>query len=309
MLSRARVPPGCRPRARRAFAFAAALPALLCIFAVSACGSGSSGLQVVAAENFYGSIATQVAGARVRVTSIIRDPAADPHLYASNAQDTLAVADARLVIVNGAGYDPFMERLLASTPTASRTVIHVDRLVGARGADPNPHLWYAPGTPVTLARTIASDLSGVDPRHATAYRRNASRFIASLAPIDAEIASLRRRFAGVPFAYTERVPGYLTSTIGLALKTPEAFSKASEAGTDPPPQSVATMRSLITGHRIRLLLYNSQASSQASASIRDLAGSDGIPVVGVSETSPPGQSYEQWQLGQLHQIDVALSAR
>jgi zinc/manganese transport system substrate-binding protein len=296
---------------RRSASPAAAL-ALGCATLLAACGGGPAAstrgpVPVVAAENFYGSIVSQVGGGDVGVTSIIKDPSADPHEYTGNTQDTESVAHARLVVVNGAGYDGFMDRLLSAAPAPGRTVIRVDRLVGANGSDPNPHLWYEPRTAPALARALAAALAKADPAHAAVYRRGAARFVASLGPIDAEIASLRRRFAGTPFAYTERVPQYLTDRIGLKLETPPAFAKANEAGIDPSPQSVSSMRALVGGHRIKLLLYNAQASSQAAASIRDLARRSGVPVVGVSETSPPHRTYQAWQLAQLRAIDAALS--
>jgi len=286
------------------------LVVLGCAAALAGCaGTADSGgrIPVVAAENFYGSIVGQVGGAHVAVTSIIKDPSADPHEYTGTVDDTEAVAHARLVVVNGASYDAFMEKLLAASPTSGRTVIHVDKLTRVRGADPNPHLWYDPRVAAAVARATASTLANVDPSHAAAYRKGAARFVASLAPLEAEIVSLHTRFAGVPFAYTERVPGYLTERIGLSLETPAAFARADEQGTDPPPQAVAAMRALVTGHRIRLLVYNRQASSPAASDIRALARRAGIPVVGVSENSPRGESYQQWQLDQLRAIDRALS--
>lgn len=264
-------------------------------------------MPVVAAENFYGSIASQVGGRHVVVTSIIKDPSADPHEYTGSTQNAEAIAHAKLVVVNGAGYDGFVDRLLAATPEAGRAVIRVDRLVGVHGSDPNPHLWYDPRNGARLAGAVAGALAKADPRHAADYRAGAARFVAALEPVEAEISSLRRRFAGAPFAYTERVPEYLTRRIGLRLETPPAFAKADETGTDPPPQSVASMRALIAQHRVKLLLYNAQASSQAAASIRDLARHAGVPVVGVSETTPPHETYQQWQLRQLKAIDAALS--
>ncbi|MEA2388475.1 MAG: zinc/manganese transport system substrate-binding protein [Thermoleophilaceae bacterium] len=278
--------------------------------ALSACGGASSRaggrVRVVAAENFYGDIVARVGGGHVDVTSIIHSPTADPHEYTGTTQDTEAVAHARLVIVNGAGYDSFMERLLAAAPSSGRTAIHVDDLLGVAGGDPNPHLWYDPRTAPRLGDAVARALTKADPAHSADYRRGASRFTASLAPIDREVASLRR-FAGTPFAYTERVPEYLTRRIGLVLRTPPAFAKADEAGVDPPPQSVAAMRALVTGHRVKLLLYNAQADSPAAASVRSLAKAEGIPVVGVTETPPPHVGFVRWQLGQLIAIKAALS--
>jgi zinc/manganese transport system substrate-binding protein len=300
-----------RSNLSRAAALAAVLATLLAA-ALTAAGCGPNApaagtVPVVAAENFYGSIVSQLGGPHVTVTSIITNPSADPHQYTSSTQDSFAVASAKLVVINGAGYDSFMSKLLSATHGSGRSVLYVDKLVGTTGSDPNPHLWYDPPTPVKVAQAVTAALVRDDPGHAADYRHRLDVFLASLRPIDAEIASLHRRFAGTPFAYSERVPGYLTARIGLKLLTPPAFAHANEAGTDPPPQSVAAMRALVTGHRIRVLLYNAQASSQVGASIRALARSDRIPVVGVSETSPAGVSYQQWQLDQLRAIDAALS--
>ncbi|GAC1321311.1 MAG: metal ABC transporter solute-binding protein [Thermoleophilaceae bacterium] len=291
---------------------AAAAIAALSLGGCSGRGSASGGgVPVVSAENFYGDIVQQIGGSHVRVTSIIRDPAADPHQYASNVQDTRAVADARLIVVNGLGYDGFMEKLVAASPASGRAVIHVDALAGAtpRSADRNPHLWYDTPTVAAFARAAGGALVKADPKHAPAYRAGTRRVISSLASIDSQIRALRARFAGTPIAYTERVPGYLTARMGLVQLTPPEFARASEGGSDPSPQSVATMRDLVLGHRIRALLYNTQASSRAAGAIRELARTSGVPVVGISETSPPGISYQAWQLAQLHAIATALSSR
>src|SRR5580704_7348902 len=76
--------------------------------------SSSGVIQVVAAENFWGSIASQIGGTHVNVLSIVSDPNADPHEYESNTTDARAVADADYVIVNGAGYDSWMDKLLSA---------------------------------------------------------------------------------------------------------------------------------------------------------------------------------------------------
>jgi zinc/manganese transport system substrate-binding protein len=289
---------------------AAVLAAGASALLVAACADDSAGtggrVPVVAAENFYGSILTQVGGRRVAVTSIIKDPSADPHEYTGTAQDTRAVAHAKLVVVNGVGYDSFMDRLLDAAPASGRKVIRVDQLVDAAGDDANPHLWYDPQNAARLAQAAARALGEADPRHAADYRRGAGAFVRGLDPLEHEIALLRRSFAGAPFAYTERVPQYLTDRIGLRLLTPRAFAKADEAGVDPPPQAVADMRALVTERRIKLLLYNPQASSSAAASLRSAAEGAGIPVVGVTETLPPHESYQHWQLGQMRAIGAAL---
>ena len=91
---------------------------------LAACGSsGSAGgkLQVVAAENVYGNVASQIGGPHVSVTSILTNPNADPHLFEPTSSSGLAVADAKVVLQNGLGYDAFMTRLEDAAPSKSRS--------------------------------------------------------------------------------------------------------------------------------------------------------------------------------------------
>jgi zinc/manganese transport system substrate-binding protein len=69
---------------------------------------------------------------------------------------------------------------------------------------------------------------------------------------------------------------------------------------------VAAESDLLTGHQAKLLLYNSQATSPVTESIKSLASRSGVPVVGVSETMPAARSFVDWQLGQLNAIEAAL---
>ena len=74
-------------------------------------------LRVVAAENVYGDLAREIGGARVAVVSILQNPDQDPHLFEASPQTARAVADADVVIANGAGYDAWMSKLLAASPS------------------------------------------------------------------------------------------------------------------------------------------------------------------------------------------------
>src|SRR5437667_6765237 len=123
-----------RHRPRRRLLVAVALAA--CAVAATACGtangsSGSNGkLQVVAAENFWGSLAAQLGGDRVQVTSIITNPDTDPHDYEPTAADARLIATARLVIENGIGYDPWADRLVAANAGGGPGVLPVGDLLG-----------------------------------------------------------------------------------------------------------------------------------------------------------------------------------
>src|SRR5256885_15941338 len=87
-------------------------------------GAGPA-IAVLGTENFYADLLTQIGGTRVSVSSVLNDPNADPHEYEANPQTAKLVADAKLVIVNGIGYDDFMDKLLGASTKPGRVVISV----------------------------------------------------------------------------------------------------------------------------------------------------------------------------------------
>lgn len=264
-------------------------------------------MKVVAAENMYGSIASQVGGSHVAVTSIISNPNADPHLFEPNTASGLAVANAGVVIQNGLGYDAFMTKLENAAPSKSRLVVTMADVLGVHGADANPHLWYDVPQLGRIAGAIETALADADPSHTSDYAAGLHRFEASLTPLRREVATIRRRFHGAPVAYTEPVPGYLLAAAGLRNLAPESFTRAIEDGTEPPPAAVAAMNALVAKRRIRVLLYNDQTVSPITKSLADAARRAGIGIVPVSETLPPHLTFQQWQLGQAKELAAALT--
>lgn len=261
---------------------------------------------VVAAENFYGDIVGQIGGDHASVTSIISDPSVDPHEYVTNAKDGAAVANARLVLLNGIGYDDFMNRLLAASPNPRRKVIVVAELTGHRKGD-NLHLWYDPPTIPKVAEVVMETFVQIDPGDAAFFRNRYGAFRASLLPLTQAIASIKASYSGAPVACTEPVFGYMAAALGLNVLTPIEFQKAIEEGEDPPAWGLARMEDQLKAHQVRVLLYNTQAVSPIATRVRELAKRAGIPVVGVSETEPPGTSFQQWMLFQLDALRAALA--
>jgi zinc/manganese transport system substrate-binding protein len=265
-------------------------------------------IPVVAAENFYGDVVEQLAGDHVSVTSIMSDPNVDPHAYETNAKDAAAVADARLVIRNGLGYDAFIDRLLSASPNPSRTVIVVATLTGHKEGD-NPHLWYAPSTMPTVAQAVVDALSQADHPNAAFYQARHQVFQESLRPLARAVAQIHDRHLGAPIAVTEPVFDYMARALGLHVLTPVAFQKAIEDGVDPPAAALAQMEDQLKRRQVNVLVYNTQTVSSITRRMRQLADRLGIPVVGVSETEPPRKSYLQWMVEQLEHLDADLSKR
>lgn len=268
-----------------------------------------NGLSVVAAENFWGNITSQLGGSHVHVTSIISDPTADPHLYESNAQNASAVSAADMVIVNGVGYDDFMSKLLNGSSNTSRQVLTAADILGVTGNDVNPHLWYDIPKVELVADRIAASLEAKDPAHKADYEHNLQTFKESLQPLLDSIATIKRQYPNAPVAYTEPVPGYILAAAGLDVKTPEGFAKSIEDGTDPSPADSQTMASLMTNKRVKVLLYNAQATSPITEHVKELAKQAGIPVIGVTETLPAQEkTYQSWQEDQLNALLKALQS-
>ena len=262
-------------------------------------------VNVVAAENFYGDLATQIGGPNVVVTSILSNPDDDPHLFEASPDTAKALTDAKVVIVNGVDYDPWMEKLLSAHKAPSRKEIIVGRLVGHKPGD-NPHLWYDPAYMEAAAKALVADLTAVDPAHKADYEQGQAKFLDSLKPLDDKIAAMRKSYAGQPVTATEPVFGYQAGLIGLKVHN-EKYALAIMNNAEPTPSEVAAFENDLKGRKVKAMLYNAQASEPAVAKLVQLAKDNGIPVVGVSETEPPNSTYQDWMMGQLNALDKALA--
>ncbi len=300
-----------KPGHATSWAFLAAAVAVpgLALGPGSGAGAATGGIvHVVAAENFWGNITSQLGGRDVEVTSLVTNPNADPHLFETDAADAADLAQAHVVIENGAGYDTWMNALL-SADSGNARVVNAATVLHVTGSDPNPHLWYDIPRVSTVAAAITAALVKAAPGDAATFRTNLTAFDASLAPLDATLATIKARFHNVSVAYTERVPGYALAAADLDVKTPPGFARAIEDGVDPGPADTLAMQRLLTDHDINVLLYNVQTVTPVTTQIRALARQHGIPVVGVSETMPAGvATYQQWQQSQLTNLLHALES-
>ncbi len=265
----------------------------------------SGPVTIVAAENFYGDLAKHVAGSHATVTSILSNPDQDPHLFEADAATAKALSNARIVIANGVDYDPWMEKLLNASKAVNRTEIVVADLVGKKPGD-NPHLWYDPANMKATAEKLAEELSKADPAHKADYDKNAKAFVASLKPLEAKMADIKSHYAGQPVTASEPVFGYMAQALGLDMHN-ETFQTAVMNGTEPSPADVAAFEDDLKGHKVKVMLYNSQADDAAVKRLVGIAKASHVPVVGVSETEPAGKTYEVWMLDQLTALNQALA--
>ena len=261
-------------------------------------------IKIVAAENFYGDVAKQIGGDDVSVVSILSNPDDDPHLFEASVTTAKELAQAQIVVQNGVDYDPWMDKLLRAHNAPARTEINVAVLVGRRSGD-NPHLWYDPANMKVAAKALTAAMVEIDAAHRADYEAGDAKFLDSLKPLDAKIATMRAKYSGVPVAVSEPVFGYQADLIGLKIRD-EKFALAVMNNSEPSASDVAAFEDDLKGRNVKAMLYNAQASEPTVARLVQMAKDNSIPIVGVSETEPPDETYQKWMLSQLDALDAAL---
>jgi zinc/manganese transport system substrate-binding protein len=286
---------------------------LLVGLAPTGCSTGTAGSDggdtpnVVAAENFWGSIASQLGGGRVSVTGIISNPNADPHDYEPTATDARSIASADFVIENGIGYDPWAQRLLDANPVSGRAVLNVGTLLGVP-EDGNPHRWYSPPDVQRVIDAITAQYKKLAPEDASYFDQQRSTFeTEGLAQYHELISEIRATYAGTPVGASESIFELMAPSLGLTLLTPPAFLAAISQGTEPSAADKATIDHQISSHQIKVYVYNSQNATPDIQRQIDEAHAVGIPVSTVTETLvPAGASFQTWQVNQLRALAAAL---
>jgi len=270
-------------------------------------------VQVVAAENFWGSLVSQLGGTHTQVLSIVSDPNADPHEYESNAANARAIANANLVIVNGAGYDDWALRLLSVNNNPSQKVLNVANLLGKQAGD-NPHFWYSPSYVNQTTHAMYSDLVSVDSTNAAYYGQQYASLNASLGQYNSRINEIAAKYAGRPVASTESIFVYLAEATQLNLISPPEFMKAVSEGNDPTtPDRILFEQQIINGTQPRnatVLVFNEQTATQLTLMLKAEAVAHLIPIVGVTETVQPTDiHFQDWMNAELIDLQRALDSQ
>jgi zinc/manganese transport system substrate-binding protein len=286
----------------------AALAAAGCTGVSTAGASTSKVINGIGAENEYANVLGQIGGQYVHVSSILNNPNTDPHTFESSPSVAAEVSAAELIVQNGVGYDTFMNKIESASPNSHRKVIVAQNVLGLPTNTPNPHLWYDPKTMPAVAAVMASDLSALQPGHASYFRSNLAKFNASLTPLHNAIAAFKAKYAGTTVATTEPVADYLLTAMGMNNLTPFRFQADIMNGVDPAPQDITLESGFFTKHQVKVFCYNQQVIDTLTTSIRETALKAGVPVVGVYETMPtPGYDFQTWMLAEVNAIKKAIT--
>jgi zinc/manganese transport system substrate-binding protein len=264
-------------------------------------------IDVVAAENFWGNLVSQLGGVHVNVTSIVTDPNTDPHEYQANDSDAIAIRNAQYVIVNNVGYDTWATGLIASDGDTNQTILNVGDSLGVYVTGGivtgNPHLWYNPAYVNQTVAWMYHNLTTIAPSLAGYFADQYHNLTASLGSLYSLATQIKDKFAGTEVASTESIFVYLANATGLDLVSPPEFMQAVAEGNDPPDSTVVTFQCQLESGNVKLLVYNLQTLSTITSNMEAIAGAHDIPILDVTETvQPPGTSFQSWMGGQYQNL-------
>lgn len=295
----------------------AALVPLISVGALCGCSSSSSDgsvprgqIAAIGAENEYANVIEQIGGRYVKVSAIVSNPNTDPHTFEASPSVAQEVGQAKLIVQNGAGYDTYMEKIEAASPSSGRKIVDVQKLLRLPESTSNPHLWYKPTTMPAVATALASDLSELQPAHAAYFQANARAFDASLQPWLKALRQFGKRYPDTTVATTEPVADYMLEAAATKNLTPFSMQVDIMNGTDPSPQDVTLQNGLFANHRVKVFVYNQQVADSVTEGFLKEAARAGVPVVGVYETMPaPGYDYQSWMIAEIRALEKAVSQK
>ncbi|MUG78579.1 metal ABC transporter solute-binding protein, Zn/Mn family [Commensalibacter melissae] len=263
-------------------------------------------VHIVAAENMYGDIAQQIGGDNVKVDVILNNPDQDPHLFELTPHISRMTSQADLIIMNGLGYDDWINRLISRVEIKNGKVISIQDLLN-RSDGSNPHLWYDLQSVKKLAGYLEQKLSLQDPEHKNSFLHNRDHFLHEIDSIDRRIHKIRVQHPDLSVAATEPVFGLMAKHMGFRVLE-ESYQWVIMNGGEPTPQQTAQFIQDFKTHKIKILFYNNQVSNGATERLKKMASTYKIPVIGVEEIMPVSLSYQTWINQTLDKIEAVTQS-
>ena len=223
-------------------------------------------VHVVAAENSYAGMVKSIGGDRVDVVSLLDSPNVNPHQFEASPQIGRQLQNADLVVMNGLGYDSWMDPLLEGTSGTDRRVIKASDAASALlMADNNPHIFYSPRIMLATASRVAAALGRIDPDHQNAYQANLQRFQKSLLPIYAQVQAMIAAHPDLTVTATVPIYAYMVRLLGYRDRYHD-IQFASMDNSQPSARQVKQFMQALQRHTVSLLIYNTQVRNRLTQS-------------------------------------------
>lgn len=263
--------------------------------------AGTGPIKIVTSTDVWGSIANLVAGDTATVTSLISNTNQDPHSFEASARDQLLVDQADIVVMNGGGYDDFLQKMVDADSTPAVTV-DAFRAVGA-APNQNEHIWYDVDHVADAAAAIAAAVENFRANYTATVEANLTAFKSQLADRKATLGEIRAAgICGRVFA-TEPLVNYLLEDAGCVNVTPKAYSNAIEEERDVPPSVMQESLSLVK-HGLSFIAANGQVST---TQIEQLERGSDARVFGFSELLPQDPVTLAYKGDYFDMLDSAIT--
>lgn len=281
------------------------------VIVLAACGQqttkSSHKIQVVTSTNFYAEPAAKILGKYGQVTSVINSTSVDPHDYTATTADAKKTAAADVVIMNGAGYDSWLNKLVKSNQSSQAKVVNVAQDIRQLPNGENEHLWYDFNNMVKLTNRLTSIFSKQQPAQREAFKANSDKYIAQLKDLQKQTTQLKSVFSGQSVMITEPVFNYVLQALDMKIVNPD-FAQDIEDGADPKPTELQKMKSQLKHKKVAFLVVNRQVESSLVNGLIKTAKAADVPVVYVTETMPKNQTYITWMKEELQQLSKIAKA-
>lgn len=266
-------------------------------------------LQVVTSFSILADLTREVGGDRIELTNLV-DADADAHVYEPSPDDAKNLLRADLIVANGLGFEPWLERLLASSEPKGKRIDAsagvVPLVLDEDGeAVPDPHAWQSLTNAEIYVRNIANALGELDPANFNVYieRRDAylARLHALLKKADAQIAGLPASQRKVVTSHDAF--GYLGQAWQLEFIAPQGFSTHDE----PSAAEVAALIRQIRSEGVRAVFVENIRDPRLIRQIADEAGAKvgGTLYSDALASAGPASTY----LGMFeHNLDTLMAA-
>ena len=249
-------------------------------------------LPVVASFSILGDLVKVVGGDRVSVTTLV-GPDEDAHVFEPKPSDAKAIAQSKLLVINGLGFEPWATKLARAAAYRGVTVVASQGVKGRTLADEHghaeedPHAWQNPNNVVLFVHNIANGLAKADPAGAQQFQANADTYTKELVKLD---AWAQAQFAAIPAAKRKVITshdafGYFAAQYHISFLAPQGISTEAE----PSAKGVAKLIRQIQREKIRAVFVENMANPKLIAQLSRDAGVTLGAALYADALSAPGQ--------------------
>lgn len=272
------------------------------LLVIGGCARRSTSQKIITTTvNTYIEPIKSVVGDKYKVESIIKSVNVDPHSFSPSSNDAKLIADSRLIVSSGLGYDDWVNKIVTAN-SQDKNLIDFAGSVLDKKDGANEHVWFGVHNVQKLSYAVYQHMAKVDPKNKTYYQANFKKYDLKLDSLIQREQALKQYTNGKKAYVTEPLPYYLLKNLGVTIANPH-FAKSIEDDTDPSIEDVKDMENGLRNHRVSFLVVNKQVTSGIITKMTSLAKKNRVPIVYFTETLPSDLGYYDWMDGNITQIE------